>query len=321
MNTDLPPLKFIPIIKSVTWGGRKLDSLFRKVLPDSVPCGESWEIVDLPDDQSVVSVGPLASNSLASLVETHREALLGEVPLLMGRFPVLFKLLDAQQTLSVQVHPDEEACRRLGAGARPKTEAWYILQTDPGAKLYLGLNDGVSRTDFVKALEAGTVGELLREITVKPGDFIYLPSGTLHAIGAGIVLAEIQQASDTTYRVFDWNRVGLDGKPRQLHVAQALDSINFDINGKPPHAPPPSGRQGIACKAFTFERIGLAAAAQVPLDAARARILCCIEGSGVVTNTGTEPLSLTVGETCLLPACRAESLTSEQGGVFLLIRV
>jgi mannose-6-phosphate isomerase len=321
MNTDLPPLKFTPLIKSAPWGGRKLDSLFHKRLPDSLPCGESWEIVDLPDDQSVVTVGPLASRSLASLVETHREALLGEAPLLMGRFPVLFKLLDAQQTLSVQVHPDEDASRRLGDGARPKTEAWYILQADPGAKLYLGLNDGVNRADLVKALEDGTVGDLLMQVDVKPGDFIYLPSGSLHAIGAGIVLAEIQQASDTTYRVFDWNRLGLDGKPRQLHVTQALDSINFELNGKPPHAPPPSGRPGIHCRAFTFERIGLAANAQVPLDAARARILCCIEGSGSVSNTGAEPLSLAVGETCLVPACRAESLTSDQGGVFLLIRV
>jgi mannose-6-phosphate isomerase len=321
MTPPLPPLKFTPLIKPVPWGGRNLERLFRKVLPDGVPCGESWEIVDLPSDQSVVSLGSLASRDLAWLVRNRQEELLGEAPLLMDRFPVLFKLLDAKQTLSVQVHPDEQACQRLGGGARPKTEAWYILQAEPGAKLYLGLNEGVTPEAFKEALGAGTVEPLLKAVSVKPGDFVYLPSGTLHAIGAGIVLAEIQQSSDTTYRVFDWNRVGLDGKPRQLHVDEALASIHFDISGMPPHAPPLSGRPGIRSKAFGFERVGMGAGSEVPLDAGRPRIVCCVEGSGEVTNTGDQPLPLGIGETCLVPACRAETLTSVQGGVFLLIRV
>jgi mannose-6-phosphate isomerase len=321
MASPLPPLKFTPIIKPLPWGGRKLETLFGKALPDGVPCGESWEVVDLPGDQSVVAAGPLAANPLSSLVETRPDELLGEAPLLMGRFPVLFKLIDATQTLSVQVHPDEQAAGRIGGGARPKTEAWYILQADPGAVLYLGVKAGVGRPELRRALETGTVGDLLMPVEVQAGDFIYLPSGSLHAIGSGVVLAEIQQASDTTYRVFDWNRMGLDGKPRQLHVEEALESIDFDLRGKPPHAGPLSGRPGIRCKLFSYERVALGAGSETPLEAGRPRIVCCIEGAGAVGGTGTEPLAIRAGETCLIPACRAAGLGSEEGGAFLLIRV
>jgi mannose-6-phosphate isomerase len=321
MTSLLPPLKFTPIIKPLPWGGRKLDALFCKALPDGLPCGESWEVADLPGDQSMVAEGPLAVTSLSSLVKTRPDELLGEAALLMGRFPVLFKLIDAAQTLSVQVHPGEKAAGRIGGGARPKTEAWYVLQADPGAVLYLGLLAGVGRDDLRAALRAGTVGDLLMPIEVSAGDFIYLPSGLLHAIGSGIVLAEIQQASDTTYRVFDWNRMGLDGKPRQLHVGAALDSIDFDLRGKLPHAGPFSGRPGIRCKPFSFERVGLGAGSETPLEAGRPRIVCCLEGDGFIDGTGTDPLTIRVGETCLVPACRATAIRSVNGGVFLLIRV
>jgi mannose-6-phosphate isomerase len=317
----LPPLKFNPIIKPLPWGGRKLEQLFNKLLPTGVPCGESWEVVDLPGDQSVVAEEKLAATNLGALVQSRRDELLGEAELLMGRFPVLFKFIDAKETLSVQVHPDEEACQIIGLSARPKTEAWYILQADPGARLYLGLQEGVGPEDLGKGIEDGKVAEMLQPVTVQPGDFIYLPSGTLHAIGGGIVLAEIQQSSDTTYRVFDWNRVGLDGLPRPLHIGEALTSIHFDMRGRPPHATPFSGRPGIRCKYFSFERINLQAGQETPLEAGRPRILCCIEGQGFISETGAPAVSLRVGETCLVPACRAESLASEGGGVFLLIRV
>jgi mannose-6-phosphate isomerase len=317
----LPPLKFTPIIKPLPWGGRNLEKLFHKVLPPGVPCGESWEIVDLPREQSVVAEGPLASTSLSSILNVRGEELLGESPPMEGRFPALFKLIDARETLSVQVHPDENACSELGAGARPKNEAWYILQASLNARVYVGLKEGIGHSDFLHAIHAGNLPELLHSVEVKTGDFIYLPAGTLHAIGEGIVLAEIQQSSDTTFRVFDWNRLGLDGKPRTLHIEQAFVSIHFDVRGIPPFATPRSGRPGIRCRNFSMEKLSLSAPGVASLDAGRPRILCCIEGSGQITDTGASPVSLSRGETCLVPAAAAGRLESSTGGVFLIARV
>ncbi len=324
MIDPLPPLKFTPIIKPLPWGGRKLETLFYKVLPDGVPCGESWEVVDLPGDQSLVADGPLSAASLEMLLSHHSKDLLGEASPLQGRFPLLFKFIDANQTLSVQVHPDEHAAARLGGGARPKTEAWFILQAEPGARLYLGLEEGVGPDRLSAALSGSSddsLEDLLHEVEVKPGDFYYLPSGALHAIGKGVVLAEIQQSSDTTYRVFDWNRMGLDGKPRQLHVEQALASIHYDKRGQIPCAPPLSGRPGVRCKHFSFERVGLTGQAQVPLEGGRPRIVACIQGAGELIDTGIEPLGLELGQTCLLPACRSAVLTVADSGVFLVVRM
>lgn len=321
MSQPLPPLKFDPIIKPLPWGGRKLESLFAKPLPPAQPCGESWEVVDLAHDQSTVVGGPWAGAPLAALVRDHGEALLGEAGLLQGRFPLLFKFIDAADTLSVQVHPDAATAARLGGGARPKTEAWAILDAEPGAVLYLGLREGVGRDELAAALDQGTVAELLQPVEVQPGEFYFLPSGALHAIGAGIVLAEIQQSSDTTYRVFDWNRVGLDGKPRQLHVEQALASIHFDLRGRIRAAAPRSGRPGVRCEHFSFERIRLAAGDAVPLEGGRPRIVACIAGGGTLSGHGGEPLALALGQTCLLPACLSTQLESRQEGTFLAIRV
>jgi mannose-6-phosphate isomerase len=317
----LPPLKFTPLIRPAPWGGRRLESMFRKVLPPQVPCGESWEVVDLPQNQSVVAEGPLSSVPLADLVRTRGEELLGEAPLLQGRFPVLFKLIDARETLSVQVHPDEEAAARVGQGARPKTEAWYVVHADRGARVYLGLRPGVGLSELRSGLAAGRVGALLHPVDVTAGDFIYLPAGTLHAIGGGVLLAEIQQASDTTFRLFDWNRVGLDGRTRPLHVEEALASLHLDLRGRPAYASPLSGRAGVRCRAFSFERVGLAPEGGAPLEAGRPRILCCVEGSGVVQETGGARVELLPGDTCLMPGASAGLLTAAAGGTFLLIRV
>ena len=321
MNQTLPIFKFEPVIKPLPWGGRKLGEVYNKKLTKELPCGESWEVVDLPDDNSVVASGPYANTTLADLIKLAQNDLLGDAELLMGRFPVLFKFIDAKETLSVQVHPDEKVAATLGAGARPKTEAWYILHADEGARLYLGFKPGVDSEALSEAIGKGSVDELLYATEVKPGDFVYLPSGTLHAIGGGLVIAEIQQASDTTYRVFDWNRVGLDGKPRQLHVDQALASIHYQVRGFPSHANPASGRSGVRCKSFSFERVNLSAGGEAPIEAGRPRIVCCIKGKGTVSDIGLLPVELELGETCLVPACRAASLESKAGGAFLLIRV
>jgi mannose-6-phosphate isomerase len=222
----LYPLKFRPIFKERVWGGRNLERLYQKQLPPDVPVGESWEISDRPGDISEIKNGPLAGKTLRWLMETQREALLGTTKAEGDRFPLLVKILDAQEKLSIQVHPPAKVAQELGG--EPKTEMWYIADATPEAELFVGLKRGVTREQFEQAIRNGTVADCVRRVQVRAGDVMFLPSGRLHAIGAGNVIFEIQQNSDTTYRVFDWNRKGTDGNPRELHVAKSLASINFE---------------------------------------------------------------------------------------------
>ena len=222
----LYPLTFQPLFKERVWGGRKLEQLYQKKLPPDVAIGESWEITDRPEGVSVIANGSLAGKDLRWLMEHHAAAWLGPVKPQGGRFPLLIKILDAQEKLSLQVHPPADVATRLGG--EPKTEMWYIADAQPGAELYVGLRRGVTRGEFERRISDGTVADCLHRVSVKQGDVMFLPSGRVHAIGAGIVIFEIQQNSDTTYRVFDWNRLGLDGKPRELHVEQSLQCIDFN---------------------------------------------------------------------------------------------
>jgi mannose-6-phosphate isomerase len=222
----LYPLTFHPIFKERVWGGRNLERLYGKALPPGHPIGESWEITDRPEGVSVVANGPLAGRTLRQLMEEHGREILGAASPEGGRFPLLIKILDATDTLSVQVHPPANVAARLGG--EPKTEMWYIADATPEAALYAGLRQGVTREEFERRIGDGSVAESLHRLPVKKGDAMFLPSGRLHAIGAGNVIFEIQQNSDTTYRVFDWNRLGLDGRPRDLHVQASLESIDFE---------------------------------------------------------------------------------------------
>lgn len=296
-------LKFRPLFKSVVWGGRRLESLLGKELPSDEPYGESWELVDLSTDQSVVTGSLLDGKTLDHLVERYPDDLLGGVSLLEGRFPLLMKFIDAQRTLSVQVHPDEAACARLGGGARPKTEAWYVIDCEPGSALFVGLVPGVDKERFTGALRDGQVESLLHRMPVRAGDFVFLPAGTVHAIGEGIVLAEVQQSSSTTYRVFDWNRVGLDGNPRQLHIEEALESINYGQVGPPRIERPVSGREGIACADFSMEVMG-AGEGEAILEGHGPLILMGVSGSGEASvQAGNTSDTLGLGQTLLVPAC------------------
>jgi mannose-6-phosphate isomerase len=220
------PLTFQPVFQERVWGGRTLEQLYAKGLPSGVPIGESWEIADRPEGMSVVANGPLAGTTLRALMEAHGPALLGvSAPAPGGRFPLLVKILDARDKLSVQVHPPPAVAARQGG--EPKTEMWYVSAADAGAELYVGLKRGTTRQEFERRVQDGSVAECLQRLPVRAGDAMFLPSGRVHAIGAGLVIFEVQQNSDTTYRVFDWNRVGLDGRPRQLHLAASLASIDF----------------------------------------------------------------------------------------------
>ena len=223
----LYPLTFQPIFKERVWGGRNLARLYGKQLPPGVPIGESWEISDRPGDASVIANGPLAGKDLRWLLENHAAEILGTAkPAADGRFPLLCKILDARDKLSLQVHPPASKAAELKG--EPKTEMWFIADAAPEASLYVGLKRGVTRAEFERKITDGSVADCFHRIPVRAGDTMFLPSGRVHAIGDGLVIFEIQQNSDTTYRVFDWNRVGLDGKPRDLHVAQSLASIDFN---------------------------------------------------------------------------------------------
>lgn len=245
------------------WGGRRFESLLGKAIPTGTLIGELWEIVDREDAQSTVHSGPFQGKTLHELWTAHRAELFGEVysthP--SPRFPLLIKLLDARERLSVQVHPPLHLAAALGG--EPKTEVWYFLDALPGARIYAGLKKGVTREEFESLLRAGEVERTLHEIPVTTGESIFIPSGRLHAIGEGNVIVEVQQNSDTTYRVFDWNRMGLDGNPRALHIEESLASIDFK-DFEPPVCG--AGETGVArCPFFDVEKVTLTAAKDVRL--------------------------------------------------------
>lgn len=302
----LYPLTFQPIFKERVWGGRNLERLYGKKLPVGVPIGESWEISDRPGDVSAIANGPFAGKDLHWLVEHHREGLLGAADLQGNRFPLLIKLLDAREKLSLQVHPPAHSAAERGG--EPKTEMWYIADAAPGAELYVGLRRGVNKSAFEQKVHDGTVADCFHRVPVKPGDAMFLPSGRVHAIGAGLVIFEIQQNSDTTYRVFDWNRVGLDGKPRALHVAESLASIDFNdfepalVRSTFSGDGPIKRRPLVDGPLFTVEKIQANAAATRPLKPRQMQIVACLSGTLRVTDDG-EAVSLSPGGFCLVPAC------------------
>jgi len=252
----LYPLKFKPRLVEKMWGGTKIASVLGKPLPPGKLIGESWEIYDFPpgivDDSrdwisAEVANGPLAGRTLHWLVGEFGKSLYGDVPPVgpHGQFPILIKFLDARENLSVQVHPPQKYAD-AHPGAHLKSEAWYVIQNDPNAKLYKGLRPGVTRDQFTRAIHDGTVESLINAIPVRPGHCFYLPSGTVHALGEGILVAEVQTPSDTTFRVFDFNRIEPStGKPRKLHVTEALECIDFT------HAPEPPQPRGHVAGLFT----------------------------------------------------------------------
>ncbi len=317
----LYPLTFRPILKERVWGGRKLQELYGKSLPVGVPIGECWEISDRPGDTSVIVNGPLAGKDLHWLVENHGEQLLGSAKLLQGRFPLLVKILDAQQKLSLQVHPPVSVSASLKG--EPKTEMWYITDALPDAELYVGLKRGVTRSQFERRIQSGGVAETFHRVKVHAGDVMFLPSGRVHAIGAGLVIFEIQQNSDTTYRVYDWDRVGLDGKPRQLHVSESLASIDFNdfepalARGEAVAGEPLPARRLVSDPLFTVDVVE--AGPQATWDAASGtmQILGLLAGQLEVRGGG-EGVTLGAGQFCLVPAEIRVSLAAGATGAKLL---
>jgi mannose-6-phosphate isomerase len=304
----LYPFVFQPIFKDRIWGGRELERLYAKKIPAGQPTGESWEISDRPGDASVIANGPLAGKDLRWLMENHAAEILGDAkPAAQGRFPLLCKILDAREKLSLQVHPPASKAAELKG--EPKTEMWFIADAAPDASLYVGLKRGVTRAEFEKKISDGSVADCFHRIPVKAGDTMFLPSGRVHAIGDGLVIFEIQQNSDTTYRVFDWNRVGLDGKPRERHIAQSLASIDF--NDFEPKLVPANYRQGLNFKfrqlvedpLFNVQELVFEKDGSVKLAGSYLRIIAVTKGAAKISDDRSGIVAeLKSGDFCLVPA-------------------
>ena len=287
------PISFVPLYMERVWGGREFATQLGRELPGTQPFGEAWEIADREEAQSVVADGPLAGKTLHELWTDHRAEVFGPRHADAGpRFPLLCKLLDARDRLSVQVHPPATIAPRLGG--EPKTEVWYFLSCDPGSRIYAGLKNGVTRAAFARKLAEGEVEECLHVLPTHDGDSIFIPSGRLHAIGEGNLIVEIQQNSDTTYRVFDWNRAGLDGRPRELHVEESMESTDFaDFE---PHLAHTATGVVAECEHFRVERKSLTSA-QVLQKADDFALVTLVGGAAACGGRTLRP-----GDFLLLPA-------------------
>jgi len=302
------PLHFSPRYQVVVWGGRRMEK-WRKDLPEG-PVGESWDLADQDRGMSVVSAGPHKGKTLRELTASYGKALVGD-GFRGGSFPLLVKLIDASDRLSVQVHPDDALAVQLGVGENGKTECW--LMVDDGGELFVGTRPGVDRAAFESALQTGAVEETLNRFHCSRGDFFFLRARTVHALGKGCLLYEVQQSSDVTFRVWDWGRMGLDGKPRPMHIAESLKTIDFSRSGdaaiRPAFAPHRNGGQArtlVECEFFTVHERLLSTEGQQtqhedPADARRCSIITCLSGRvRIVTSGGT--LELEAMQTALIPA-------------------
>lgn len=304
----IEPFKCKPIYKEKVWGGRWLEGTFQRNLPRKVSIGESWELTCRADEMSVVDTGVFVGKTLSQLIDLHSVELLGTRVVSQGidPFPLLIKFLDANDRLSVQVHPDDHYFQSQGSTKLGKTEMWYVLDAEPDAKLILGLKAGTTPTEFKAGIEAGILDKYLNEVKIKAGDAFFISAGTVHAILAGARIAEVQQNSDTTFRIFDWNRLGLDNKPRPLHINEALAVTNFqqnEISANPGIVLAKEGWQRrilAACPYFVVEEL-IVEKMESNISPERFEIWMVIEGNGEL-NAKTGSYKLAVGETWMLPA-------------------
>ena len=326
------PLRFEPIFRRYIWGGFGLRDHLHKATGDDT-AAESWEIVDHGDDQSIVLHGDLAGKTLRQLITDHANDLLGaklagelnseSIPTqLRNRFPLLLKFLDANRDLSIQVHPDDAFGATLTPPDLGKTEAWIVMDAKPGAKIYAGLKDGVTESDFRAAAASGETPSMMHSFEPKVGDCVFIKAGTQHAIGAGLLIAEIQQASNTTFRIDDWGRVDADGNPRDLHIEQGIAATDFD-RGPVAASVPVADENGIetlvSCDKFTIRRHRTDSAIHVGGDG-RFRILTLLQGKiKIEGDLADQPLGR--AETALLPACLDATLLTPTDGETVLLEI
>ena len=333
---QVSPLIFEPIYKPKIWGGDRIFAYFGRTRTTTEPIGESWELADLEADQSRVRIGPHCGRTLGELRADWGRDLMGDVPLFEGRFPLLIKFLDAQMSLSVQVHPTAAVARKLGGSVRVKNEAWYVLAAEHGGVIYHGLQPGVTAEVFREAMLGRKKGSeafcrdgpegashkrlltpfspegVLRQVPVHAGQCYYLPSGTVHALGAGVLVAEIQTPSDVTYRTYDWGRIDpVTGEPRPLHLEAAMECIDF-AGPQPEPTQPPMGISAVsariarvaACESFAIDRVEMRAGARRQVPGGRPIVWIVLQGTGRIE--GTTPIAFTSGDVILLPAALTE---------------
>jgi mannose-6-phosphate isomerase len=322
MNAPQTPLVFRPVYKEYIWGGDRIPTVFGRTGTPRV-CAESWEISAHPDGASVVASGPFAGQTLGELAATFGAALTGIQAPDPKRFPLLFKLIDARDRLSVQVHPNN-ANAALTRG-EPKTEMWFVLGCTPGASLYAGLAEGVTQDALRAALVAGTAESQLVRLPVEPGEALFIPGGLVHAIGSGCLIYEVQQNSNTTYRLFDWNRVGTDGKPRALHLDESFKSIDWSLRPPAMRRPVRLGAFGrntwsdvVACSFFNLRKLDLAETETVPTNGASFHALFIEKGKATVA-AGGESVALATGDSCLIPAAASGFSLAPDGKASVLI--
>ncbi len=298
------PLAFKPVYKGYMWGGNRLAEIYGRTGAPQI-CAESWEIAARPDGESVVETGPFAGRGLTELAAAYGAALTGTRAHDPHRFPLLFKVIDARDRLSVQVHPNAENAGL--AGGEPKTEMWVVLDRAPDATLYAGLAEGATPASLRRSLADGTAAAQLVEHPVEPGEALFIPGGLVHAIGAGCLIYEVQQNSNTTYRLFDWNRAGADGQPRPLHVEESFKTIDWSLPAPQMIAPADEAETGtgwsevVACDYFNVRRLDVKGPLDVVLDGSSFHALFVTAGAAAVS-AGGERVALRTGQSALVPA-------------------
>lgn len=302
---QMEPITFEPLLKRIRWGGRKLGSVLNKPIGDATDYAESWEIADHPDGCSIVAGGSYSGSTLNELISSQGNALLGQQEG-QQQFPLLIKFLDANDWLSLQVHPNDKQAKQYNPDENGKTEAWIILDAEPESQICAGLKEGVTRQKFETHLRNGTVEETLHMIPAKVGDCIFVPAQTVHALGPGILLAEVQQQSNMTFRLHDWGRLGSDGKPREIHVEESLSCIDFDrgpINPVTPTAVSVGNNTTevlISCDYFRIRRHTTAESLRLEPDN-QFQIIMMLDGHASL-QTEARTTNVTRGTTILLPA-------------------
>ena len=322
MKVIQTPLVFTPVYKDYIWGGNRITAAYGRTGTPPV-CAESWEISAHPDGESVVASGPFEGRGLAELAREYGRSLLGTRAPDPARFPLLFKLIDARDRLSVQVHPNNENAQHTGG--EPKTEMWVVLDRTPGASLYAGLTESATPAALRAALADGTAAEQLVQLEVEPGQALFIPGGLVHAIGAGCLIYEVQQNSNTTYRLFDWARTGADGQPRPLHIEESFKTIDWSLPA--PQMLDPAPRESddgnlwsdmVSCDFFTLRKLDLEAPLRVTLDRSSFHALFVTAGRLTVT-AGNESHALAAGSSALIPAsATGYTLNPEQDSTVLI---